>query len=512
MSFFGRIRSFFRGSPKGRVEIRAKYDAAQTSSVNSYHWAQADSYDADSANSKAVRSTLCKRSRYETNNNGDGKGIVRTQANYVVGRGPILRMNTGSKPFNDMVEARWKTWTKRVKLARKLRTLVKAKVGDGEGFLVAVQNPTLRHEVQLDIVGVECEQFTSPYLPYQEPGRIDGLKFDEWGSPLYYEKLRYHPGSPWAGVSSLTPEQIPARFVFQLFTEDRPGQHRGVPDMTATLGLFAQNRRYREAVIAAAENIANYSILVKTKADPDNSEDQPSAFSTLPVQKGMMVALPDGGDAFQPKAEQPSATYDSFTRAQLREEARPLSMPYNIAACDSSGYSFSGGRLDHLTYFVAVDVEQADIEDQCLDPLFEIWFSEAVKRYGWTVPESPAPAHSWAWPPRPQIDDQKTASARQTNLGTGVAALSDLCNEDGIDYEDHVQTLANDYGVTIEEIKKALFQVNVLSRPGASTSVPSTNDGKDESPPSSRSNGNGRAVKANGRNRLVAANGNGRSH
>ena len=507
MSLLGRVRRFFTGGSKPRLAgdsplpIRAKYDNAQTTDNNAYHWASADSYDADSANSKAVRSTLAKRSRYETENNGDAKGINLTHANYVVGRGPVLRMESGNKGFNDAVEAVWKRWAKLVKLARKLRTMVKARVRDGEAFLFITSNPTLPEKVRLDVVGIECEQITTPYLPYRESNRIDGIKFDEWGNPLWYDMLKYHPGGQWAQLL-VDPERVPAKFMLHLFREDRPGQHRAVPEITSTLGNFAQNRRFREAVISAAENIANFSVLVKTGASLDEGPDQLTTFSTLPVQKGMMVALPGGGDAFQPKAEQPSATYSEFTRSQLREEARPLNMPYNIAACDSSDYSFSGGRLDHLTYFVSVDVDQADIEDTVLDPLFEIWFAEAVLEYGWNDTGS-TPAHSWAWPPRPQIDDEKTARARQTNLATGTETPSNIANENGYDYEDHVQRLASDYGVGVEEIKQALFRVNVLSKAG-SFAQPQPTEKTEDSPP-------GKANGVNRIKRLAKPNGNGRA-
>jgi capsid protein len=166
--------------------VRARYDAAQSSGMNSQHWAAADALDADSANSLAVRRTLTHRSRYETANNGYVKGMTLTQANYIVGRGPKLRMQTGSPGMNSMVEAAWSRWANRVKLARKLRTAVKAKTSDGEGFLIARQNPNVRDVVKLDIVGIEADQFTSPNLPYNEVNRIDGIMFDEWGNPVAY--------------------------------------------------------------------------------------------------------------------------------------------------------------------------------------------------------------------------------------------------------------------------------------------------------------------------------------
>lgn len=457
MSVWNVLRRWF--GRRDRPAILGRYDAAQTVDGNANHWAAADALDADSANSLAVRKKLRERARYEVNNNGHAKGIVATQANYVVGRGPKLRMLTGSPGMNAMVEAAWARWAKTIGLARKLRTAIKAKVTDGEAFLILTQNRAIADVVQLDLVPIECDQVTSPRLPGFEPGYTDGVRFDEFGQPIWYEVLRYHPGGSYPAMLQQT-DQIPAQYVCHLFREDRPGQHRGIPEITATLGLFAQARRWREATVAAAENIANFSILVKTGASPYTGPDQLNPFDTLPITKGMMVALPGGGDAFQPKAEQPAASYDAFNRSIICEEARPLNMPYNIAACDSSGYSFSGGRLDHLTYFVSVEVEQEEIEAQCLDKVFAAWFREATRRYGWNFDPAPPPTHTWDWPARPQIDDLKTASARQTDLATGVRSLSEIYAEDGKDFEDGIAQLARDYGVSIEEMRATLFRVN----------------------------------------------------
>jgi capsid protein len=487
--------------------IRASYDAAQTTTDNTNHWAAADSYDADSANSLSVRKTLTKRSRYECNNNGHGKGIVLTQANYVIGRGPRLDIRTRSEGYNSMVEAAWIRWTNRVHFARKLRTACKAKVGDGEGFIIARNNPALRDPVKLDLVGTECEQVTTHQLPWGEVNHIDGIKFDEFGNPLSYDVLRYHPGGEWSYLASQS-EEVPAKFVLHWFREDRPGQHRAVPELSPTLGLFAPNRRFREATVAAAETAADFAAVMRTNASPSEEPDAVRPFTSVPIEKRTLTALPFQWEMQQLRAEHPNATYDTFVRSQICEESRPLNMPYNIAACDSSGYSFSGGRLDHLTYFVSVDVEQADCEDMVLDPLFELWWAEAILTYGWVGDAEFPPTHEWVWPARPQIDDLKTANAREVGLGTGSVAPSDILTEDGRDWEVHVAKLAEDYGVSAEEIKRALFEVNVLSR-SKHPQEPSA-DSQDEPPPQPR-NGNAiNRVRANGHNRLLHTNGSAR--
>lgn len=458
MNLFARMRRAIGNAIAGRQpDVRGSYDAASSAGQNKQHWTLADALDSNLSNSPSVRSRLVKRARYETENNGHGKGLVLTQANYVVGRGPKLRMQTGSPGFNAMLEAAWNRWTKAVKLPRKLRTAIKAKVRDGETFLIAKTNLNLPDFVKLDLVGIECEQCQTPDLPYNVPNYVDGIRFDDYGNPLWYDILAQHPGGQWGSLIQ-TPERVPARYVFHLQREDRFGQCRAVPEITATLNQFAQGRRFREATIAAAENIANFSIIARTQQSPEDGADAVRPYSTLPMEKGMMVHLPMGWDAFQPRAEQPASTYDAFNRSQINEQARPLSMPYNIAAADSSGYSFSGGRLDHLTYFVAVDVEQEEIETIILDPLFQLWFEEAVLANNWTVPQFPPPAHSWDWPAKPQIDDQKTATARQTDLGTGVRSLRRIYAEDGLDFEDELPAMAADYGVTEEEMRAILLK------------------------------------------------------
>jgi capsid protein len=483
--------------------IRGSYDAASPDGVNTRHWANSDALDADSANSKTVRQRISQRARYEFANNGQGKGIQLTQANYVVGRGPKLRMQTGSPGSNSMIEAEWKRWAKEVRLAKKLRTAIKAKVSDGETFIIIAQNPRMRHRVKLGLKQVECEQVTTPFLGTNEPNKIDGIEFDEFDNPLFYDVLKHHPGGQLSGFGQDV-ERVPARFMLHLFREDRAGQHRGVCEVGSSLNCYAQGRRFREAVLAGAEAVANFSLFIKTDQLPDDGPKIATPFTTLPIEKGMLTALPATYDAFQPKAEQPSATYEEFTRTQSGEQARPLNMPNNIARADSSGYSFSGGKLDHLTYFVSVDVEQQDIEEDVLDPLFEVWFAEAVLRFGWGVPAEPPPNHAWDWPEKPVIDEVKHAKANETNLSTGVAVLRRLYAQQGQDFEEELPRMAEDYGVTVDKMRAALFKAHFRDSVALSQAADEQDDLDDEPPP----------PPARGRNRMASAgarNGNGRA-
>lgn len=445
------------------AEIRARYDAAQNTDEFSKYWANADRYDADSAHSKEVRHTLMSRSRYEVGNNGYSDGIAQTYSTHLVGTGPVLRMQTGSEGFNRLVENQWWLWTKAVSFRRKLWCLAHAKHTDGEGFGILRRNPRVRHPINLDVVLYEADQIQTPYLPFNEQNRIDGIKFDEFGNPLWYELLKEHPGATGRIGFGFETEQIPANLVLHWFKLRRPGQHRGVAECASTLNTGAAARRWREATLAAAETAADFSIFLRTQFQPNEDEMQYAAdFSTQEITKRMMTALPAGYDPFQMKAEQPTATYEAFHKALVNEQARAKNMPYNVAACDSSSYNYSSGRLDHQTYYGALDVDREDCNDQVLDPLFETWFELAVLRFGWLGgnPEVVSPmarAHVWDWPKHRVADVEAEANANETGLKSGQVFLHEIYADAGKDLEDEIEKAAQTYGVPVEEVRKRLF-------------------------------------------------------
>lgn len=448
-------RSFEGDSPA----IRARFDAAQDTDEYRNYWANTDALDANSSASKGIRQKLVARSRYEVGNNAYVDGMVQTHANYTVGVGPKLRMQTRSKTFNSMVEAEWKLWTKAIKLRRKLWAMAHAKMSDGESFAVLKSNPGVRHPVKLDISVIETEQVSTPYLDIGIEGYIDGVRFDDYGNPVWYDILPYHPGAQWYHTQWQA-EQVPARFVLHWFAMRRGGQHRGIPELRSSLNCGASSRRWREATLAAAETAADISVLLKTQMAPDDGADLAAPFSSIEFQKRMMTALPMGWDAGQMKAEHPNATYEAFHRAQVSEQGRPKNMPHNLAAGDSSDHNFASGKLDFTPYYMQLDVEREDGSDLVLDPLFDMWFEEASLRFGWVQIAGQSPAHTWDWPSHPVADEGAKAEANRTRMQSGQAPLSTIYSEDGFDFEDELMKMATDYGVDEKTMRQILLYVN----------------------------------------------------
>jgi len=439
------------------VILRARYDAAQTTAENARHWAMADALSADAAMSADVRRKLRERARYEVANNSYAKGIVLTIANDCVGTGPRLQLLTPIAEANRQVEAAFAQWAKAIDLAGKLRTMRMAKTTDGEAFAVLTGNLMIDSPVKLDVQLVECDRVASPsssLLPFAN--EVDGVHLDANGNPQVYSILRQHPGAISAWNNDY--DWIDASAVIHWFRADRPGQHRGVPEIMPALPLFAQLRRYTLAVLAAAETAADFAAVLFTDA-PANGEAQAlEPMDVVELEKRMATVLPDGWKLGQVEAQQPATTYAEFKREILNEIARCLNLFYNIAACNSSGYNYASGRLDHQTYYKSIRVEQAHLGEVVLDRIFSAWIQEARLLPGFAFLRGLRGGlqHQWFYDGTEHVDPLKEANAQAKRLESHTTTLAIEYARQGRDWETELQqrakevSLMKQLGLTVE--------------------------------------------------------------
>jgi len=461
-SFFTRKKKTPRASPIAGY-LNARYDAAQTTAENIRHWAMADALSADASMSPEVRRTLRNRSRYEVANNSYAKGMLLTMVGDCIGTGPRLQLQTSDSRNNRQVELDFERWAEKVDLAAKLRAMRMAKATDGEAFALLVNNPKLDHEVKLDIRLIEAERVTTPYLKRNVKfvNAIDGVEFDGYGNVKCYYVLKNHPGDISFKLDDY--ERVPADAMIHWYRQDRPEQHRGIPEITPALPLFAQLRRYTLAVLAAAETAADFAAVIYTDA-PANGEAMPlDPMDVIPLQKRMATVLADGWKLGQIKAEQPATSYPEFKREILGEIGRCLQIPVNIVTGDSSRHNYASGRLDHQVYFKALKIEQDHIALAVLDRLFDAWYREyellnGQSQYLHYVPvtngnglsrrrgsvEPPARLRAWFWDGQEHVDPAKEANAQGTRLVNLTTNLATEYARQGKDWEIELRQIAKE--------------------------------------------------------------------
>ena len=332
---FNKIKSIFRSRTPPKQTVKARFDAAQTTKDNNRHWAAADHLSADQEASPEVRRTLRNRSRYEVANNSYAKGLVQMLANDTIGTGPRLQMISNDEDFNDQIETEFMRWADAVHLPSKLRTMRMARCQDGESFAVLATNPKVRHGVKLDLMLVEADRISGELKWLEDDTSVDGITFDHWGNPTDYRVLKYHPGDIRYALGDEA-IHVPAEYMIHIFRQDRPGLHRGVPELTAALPLFAQLRRYNLAVLSAAEAAADFAAILYTDAPPNGESDEVEPMDTIPLERNMMLTVPAGWKLGQLDPKQPTTNHGEFVKIILSEIARCVVTTYGTLAGDFS--------------------------------------------------------------------------------------------------------------------------------------------------------------------------------
>ncbi len=439
-----------RLAPKSRV-LRARYDAAVTNEDNRRHWRNADGLSANAANNAEVRRILRNRARYEVANNSYARGIVLTLANDTVGTGPQLQLLTDDANANRVIEKEFDAWSNAINLAEKLRAMRMSRAQDGEVFALFTSNPKLPTAIQLDLRLIEADQVCTPDFDASKSKTVDGIVFDDAGNPVEYHVLKAHPGE--TNRFNRDFERISAEAMIHWFRLDRPGQARGIPDIMPALPLFAQLRRFTLAVLAAAETAADFAGILYTDAPANGEADSAEPFESIELEQRSLVTMPGGWKMSQIEAQQPATTYAEFKHEILNEIARCLSMPFNIAAGNSSGYNYASGRLDHQTYYKSIRVEQVQLETVLLDRVLAAWFDEAALIPGY-LPADLGPfaewSHQWFWDGHEHVDPAKEANAQATRLANHTTTLAHEYARQGRDWEEALRQRAKEISLMAE--------------------------------------------------------------
>ena len=432
---FGKLKSLFRPRtpPVGKFQrVSARFDAAQTTKDNVRHWSMADYCSADQEARPEIRRILRQRSRYEIANNSYAKGLVQMLANDTIGTGPRIQLLTEDEAYNEEIEAEFMQWSEAVKLPQKLRMMRIARCQDGESFGVLATNPKVRHCVKMDLILVEADRVSGELRLVEDDNSVDGITYDQWGNPVNYRVLKYHPGD----LRFTTAEEalyIPAEYMLHIFRPDRPELHRGIPELSAALPLFAQLRRYNLAVLSAAEAAADFAAILYTDAPPDGEAANVPPMDALELERNMMLTVPAGWKMAQLDAKQPTANHGEFVKIILSEIARCAVSTYGSVSGDFSGHNYASGRLDNQLYHKNILVDRSFWEAEVLNHIFYMWYREySLLRRNFR--ELQTPRHAWFWDGFVHVDPTKEATAQEIRLANSTTTLAAECARDGWDY------------------------------------------------------------------------------
>ena len=472
MPLFDNLQRFFRRRPEQmpRAISATRFDALTDENLRN-HWRWVDNRSIDASLDPETRRQLRNRARYEIANNSYAFGVALAISNAVVGSGPRLQILDGLNDDRDLikrVEWDFSAWAQDIKLAEKLRSMRFARFQDGETFAILHTNELLKNPVKLDVMPIDAERVAAQYLNL-DPLNIDGIRIDNDGNPVSYRVLTRHPGDVALGLAQFVDEaQIyPAAQVIHWYRRTTAEQHRGAPEITASLNLFALLRRYTLAVVTAAETAADFAAIMYTDAPTDYNAPvyRGKPFETYNIERGLLMTAPDGWKVGQLKSEQPTTTYSEFKREILGEIGRSLQIPVNIIAGDSSRYNYASGRLDHQEYQKAVRIDQTQASAVVMKPIFSAWFREyAILN---NLPRT-VPASAFYWDGFEHVDPTKEANAQAIRLAARTTNLSIEYGKQGRDWEDELIQIARE--------REKMAELGILPDAVAAVNHDETND------------------------------------
>ncbi|MBR8346374.1 phage portal protein [Burkholderia ambifaria] len=175
---------------------------------------------------------------------------------------------------------------------------------------------------------------------------INGVEFNEDGERVAYHLLRRHPGeyNRFAGDATQT-VRVPADEIAHVFHGLRPGQVRGVPELSTVLLRLHSLDNFDDAVLFRQE-VSNLfaGFIVKPQAEVgplgDPVSGAPIEFDVdgfspvVSLEPGAMQELAPGEDVKFATPPGAGADYAPFMRQQLMAAAASVGMPYEVLTGD----------------------------------------------------------------------------------------------------------------------------------------------------------------------------------
>ena len=468
----------------GRLYMATHYDSARA--IPDFDWRFQDSKSSDLSLTFEVRKRIRERARYEVANNPHATGAGWSIVNSVIPNLPKLQFtpiekSDGGDLIARKLERDFSLWAHEIRLAEKLRSMRFAKYQDGESFAVLHENARLRSAVKLDLSPIDCERVTNidqiGHINTFDPKDIDGVHLDDWGNAVGYRVLTRHPSDAGFPLEAKT---YKADRVLHWYRRTTPEQHRGVSEIAPALGLFQYLRRYTYSVVRASEIAADLALILKTN-DVDVYGGEVAVENPIienNFSRGSTVTLPEGFDATQLKAEQPTAQFATLVDELLGAIGASLGLPRLIMRKSATGFTYASARVDlsEMERFTAI--ERDELVDAVIAPLFAAFLKE------WTlVNRVTLPEYSVTWyfaeSIGNKIDPQKEAAAQTQRLANKTTTLAIEYAAAGRDWEEEIEQRA----IELAKIKELEEKYQITLQESATTgnqNAADDDDGNDD--------------------------------
>lgn len=478
---------------RNKRKQRRNYAGAATNRLTSDWVSQGTSADSEVKNSLRV---LRNRARSLVRDSDFAKSALRAVKNNVVGQGikhqAQVRMVRGGRldeRLNTLIEYEWKKWGKAknchaggtLSWSDIQRLCLNSIIESGEVFVRFVSQQFGDSKVPLGLEILEADFLDDDYTGLESNGnRVRmGVEINEWGRPVAYHFLTYHPGDyqfSYGNIAQKRRVRVPAEEVIHLYTTERPGQTRGITAFASAIMRLNNLKGYEEAEIIAARASSAMMGFVRT---PDQELFEDGTFddqSVLDFAPGSIRRLAPGEEMQFFSPSRPDDAFTPFVAQMLRAVASGVGCSYTQVSSDFSQSNYSSSRLELLeTRAHYRTLQQYMIETLC-QRVYEKWMdmavmSGALRLPGFDIDPDRYYESKWIAPAAQFVDPQKEAEAYKSLVRSGIMTLSQVISLHGGDFEElmrqrqHELAMLDELGIVTDTDPSAVTKAGQAQNP-----------------------------------------------
>lgn len=275
-----------------------------------------------------------------------------------------------------------------------------------------------------------------------------GIEFGPIGQRTAYHLWRFHPHERLTSeINTRVP--VPADSVVHMYRRQRPGQLRGVPELTAVIIRLYEVDEMQDALLARQKLAQLFGAFVKRKTNPELEDDTPD-FGTLVTVPGEDGAEPlneftPGGIHYLEDDEEVTfsnppdigGNYTEWLRSELLAIAAGAGITYEQMTGDLKGVNYSSIRAGLLEFRRRVEALQAQLMvHQWCRRIAAKWLDVAVTSGALVIPNywtrrAQLLAIDWIAPKWQWVDPLKEVTADLLEVRAGLAPRSEKAAERG---------------------------------------------------------------------------------
>lgn len=439
---------------RGALVVQAQYDAAR-------HGRRLGSWNPPSSGpNRAIEGlqTIRNRARDAGRNEGTASAGIRTLVTDLIGTGIVARPRTKDAALKTKLNGLWNEWVPKADAdgvddfygleVLATRTVVES----GEVFArIRPRRMTDGMNVPVQIQLIEAEFVPMLDMDLPNGNRIrSGIEIDMIGSRVAYWMYREHPGDYRTLINTTQLMRVPADQVIHVFERKRPGQMRGVPDITPALIKMKTVGDYDDATVEnnKLRNLVTGFITRPVPAagtegiDPLTGQaisyDALSGNAMVSMEPGGMVELAPGENVEFSNPPTVGVGYNDFMRQQNLSIAASLGVPYESLTGDIINVSDRTLRAQIQQYRRNVEQKQwITLIPKFCQRVRDAWVEAAVISGALNMSEA-ADARNVEWTPHAwaYIHPVQDAQSKIMEIDAGITSRASVISARGDDPEE----------------------------------------------------------------------------